>query len=272
MEMKEVFYLVALVVFALGCRTFANRFIFKLGWYSLLVASYLLGWFLTRSHWVGVLGVSIWFLLPWLEVVARVRTLRFPRQSVVKQRFAPSQQVFPDLPEITEEIEAAGFESVEDVGWKWQEMDHYLRLFYHSEKRMQATVVLMTHDEVAFSYVTMTSRTEDGRTFSTSNYPFSPMMRTLPEQSVRRCPDVSYFEEMILAHEAHLAESGLQATETMELLEDQMRAQIEADLQRQIDFNLTRGTIENTDGGTLRYSWRGCFFVYFQIVKDMLRV
>ena len=52
----------------------------------------------------------MWFLLPWVEIVGRVRKLRFPLRSEVKHRFPPSREVFPDLDEITEEVEKAGFE------------------------------------------------------------------------------------------------------------------------------------------------------------------
>ena len=49
---QNFLYLAALVVFAAGCRSFANRYVFKLGGIALLGALYLAGYFLTgdRHH------------------------------------------------------------------------------------------------------------------------------------------------------------------------------------------------------------------------------
>ena len=57
MDIKAFLYLAALVVFAFGCRTFESRWIQKAGWVALLVASYLLGFWLTGSHAAGAMGV-----------------------------------------------------------------------------------------------------------------------------------------------------------------------------------------------------------------------
>jgi hypothetical protein len=108
MELQQFLYLAATVVFAVACRTFDNRFLQKLGWLGYLGASYLGGYFLTDSHAAGAFGIALWFMLPWLEIVGRVRQLRFPIKSEVKHRFPPSREIFPDLEELSRETEAAG--------------------------------------------------------------------------------------------------------------------------------------------------------------------
>ena len=41
---------------------------------------------------------------------------------------------------------------------------------------------------------------------------------------------------------------------------------------RQIDHNLRVGVLESAGEGFIRYSWRGCVFLWLQVVKDMIRV
>jgi hypothetical protein len=40
----------------------------------------------------------------------------------------------------------------------------------------------------------------------------------------------------------------------------------------QIDHNINVGLIELTGEGEFRYSWRGCFYLWFQMVKDMVLI
>ena len=272
MDLKEFLYLAAIVVFAFGCRTFENRYWQKLGWFALLAASYLAGWWLTDSHLAGVAGVLVWFLLPFVEIFARVRKLRFPMRHEVKGRFPPSREVFPELPDLTEELTESGYEEVEDAGWRWQEVETFVRLFYHPEKRTQATISLSMQADMAFSYVSLTSRLADGSSYTTSNFPFAPTMRFAPQQRVNRFAEAGSLEEMEASHEAFLQRSGV-ALEGVEKLDtEQLPARMEQEMSRQIDHNLQSGLIEPLGEGEFRYSWRGCLFLWLQVVKDMLRV
>lgn len=270
---EGLLYLAALVVFAFGCRTFENRFIIKLGWLALLAASYFGGWLLSGgSHAVGAVGVAAWFLMPWLEIVGRVRKLRFPIHSEMKHRFPPSKDVFPDLDSLSEEAEKAGFVEAEDTGWRWDETDHFMRLFYHPDRRMEAAVSLAQQGDFAFSYVSITSRTEDGRTFTSSNYPFSFTMKFSPSHRINRYLAAASLEDLMGSHERFLERQSVAEDELRSLAPDQLHTSIERDMRGQIDHNISVGLIEPTDNGLFRYSWRGCLFLWVQVVKDMIRV
>lgn len=263
----------ALVVFAWGCRTFENRFISKLGWVALLAASYLGGmWISGGSHWMGATAVLMWFLLPWLEIVGRVRKLRFPIKSEVKHRFPPSRDVFPDLEALSAEAEKAGFQEVQDTGWKWDETDHFMRLFYHPEMKMQAAVSLAQQGEFAFSYVSLTSRTNDGLTATTSNYPFSFTMKFSPSQLVNRCSSAESLDDLIEAHQDFLEKHKVLEPELAPLDTERLPSYLERDMISQINHNISARIIEPVGNGLFRYSWRGCIFLWFQVVKDMIRV
>jgi hypothetical protein len=48
---------------------------------------------------------------------------------------------------------------------------------------------------------------------------------------------------------------------------------IEQETGRQIRYNFDAGIIKPGEAlGTFRYSWRGLVFLYFQLVKDMVRM
>ena len=272
MDIKAFLYLAALVVFAFGCRTFESRWIQKAGWVALLVASYLLGFWLTWSHAAGAMGVMVWFLLPALEIVGRVRKMRFPLRQEVKGRFAPSREVFPELSEMTEDVEACGYVLIEDAGWVGNDADHFARMLYHAEKRRQATITMDLQGEASVSYVSLTTRLEDGRSFSTTSFPFAPTMQFPPRHSVNRCPFAESIEELEEEHEAFLARHEIAEGDVLELDTEQLATLMEEEMVLQIDHNMERGLIEEAGEGKFRYSWRGCLFLWVQLVKEMVKV
>lgn len=271
MNLQQFLYLAATVLFAMSCRSFDNRYLQKLGWIAYLTASYLLGYFIADSHVAGIFGVALWFMLPWLEIVGRVRQLRFPLKSEVKHRFPPSRDVFPNLSELSQEAEASGFVEAANTGWKWSETDHFMRLFYHAELRTQASVALAQHGDFAFSYVSLTSRSADGVTYTTSNYPFAPTMQFSPRQQMNRHVYADSMEELLAAHQAFLDRQKATG-KLVELDAEELSTYIERDMVAQIDHNIRIGVIEPAGEGEFRYSWRGCFYLWFQVVKDMVRV
>ncbi len=270
---ETLLVIAALVVFAFGCRTFENRYVAKLGWIGLLAASYLAGYRLFgRSHWAGATAVAMWFLLPWLEIATRVRKLRFPLKSEVKNRFPPSLDVFPDLDVLSDEAEKAGFTEAQDTGWKWDETDHFMRLFYHAEKKTQAAISLAQQGDFAFSYVSLTSRTADHITITTTNYPFSYTMKLSPEHLVNRYSGAESMDDLMGEHERFMARSGVVPGELAQQNAEQLQSYLEEDMISQINHNITARILEPAGDGLFRYSWRGCIFLWVQVVKDMIRV
>jgi hypothetical protein len=270
--MSQLILIIGLLIFAYACRTFQNRYVNKAGWLAILAATYLGAYFVTGSHAWGWAALGLWFVFPWVEIVGRVRKLRFPLRSEVKHRFPPSREVFPDLVEISDEVEEAGFEKADDAGWKWEETDHFVRLFYHAEKKLQATVSVAQQEEFVFSHASLTTRTKDGVAYVTTNYPFSFTMKLAPKQRLQRCDDAEVFSDMLAAHDAFLAKHGISSADVVAQDPEMLHTAIQTDLSQQIDHNLNAGVIVRADDDHFRYSWRGCFYLWFQVVKDMIRV
>ncbi len=269
---QQILYVAAAIVFAIACRSFHNRFIQKLGWLALLGASYLSGFYLTNTHAGGAIFVGAWFMLPWMEIVFRVRRLRFPIKSEVKHRFPPSREVFPELSELSIEAEDDGFTEVGDTGWQFSQTDYFMRLFYHGEKRTQAAIALAQQGDFGFSYVSLTSRAASGVTFTTTNYPFAATMKYSPKQRLNRFTHAGSFADLLERHENFLYREGVRLEDLTLQDTEYLHAYIERDMSVQIDHNINAGVIEPTGNGEFRYSWRGCIFLYWQVVKDMLRV
>ena len=43
-------------------------------------------------------------------------------------------------------------------------------------------------------------------------------------------------------------------------------------MQQQIQHNVSIGVLEPAGEDVFRYTWRGCWFLWLQVVKDMIRV
>jgi hypothetical protein len=253
-------------------RTFGSPWLRKPGAILYLAATYLAGYFLTGgSHVGGACGVAAWFLLPWLEIMIRVRGMRLPINKTLSNRFPPSRDEFPHLRELTGEVEDAGFEMVEDTGWDGGEVRQFLRLFYMPEKRVQAAISLNQQRGAAIVYLSLTTRSNDGRTWTTTDYPFSNTMQQAPGVQVQRVPWAGSIAALLRSHTAWMERQGLHVPQdAVEVDSATLTERLSGELQNQIRYNLRKGIIKESGEGTFRYSWRGCFFLWRQFVKDMV--
>lgn len=269
--MFEFLVIAALVVLAMACRSFESRVVSKFGLLSIFAATYLIGYWLTGSHIAGGAALSLWILLPWVEIVGRVRKLRIPLQSFVKHRFPPNDEEFPELGELTDEIEELGFEQKDDAGWEWDGTKNFVRLLYDAKTKRQGGIHLSTQGDYSISYITITSRTTDGSSFTTSNYPFSFTMKFAPQQRVNRYLGAMSFEDLAESHADFLQRESVTEDDLRELDEENLHTYVEGEISHQVAHNLSVGVLETTeDGKTTRYTWRGCFYLWLQVVKDML--
>jgi len=167
----------------------------------------------------------------------------------------------------------AEFEHVTDSGWDLAGMQQYFRFFWNPEAKAIAAVCLCEHDQVAFAFVTVSSRAPDGRTIHTTNYPFSPSLKNSPEAHWDHLPcERNCFEAIYTDHQRHLAKLKIHSKDLLMPDPDEVLKQVEAEMKRQIDHNLDCGLIKLTDDGHFQYSTKGLFFLWIQSVKDMIRL
>ncbi len=264
--------ILGVAVLSMSLRSFRVPILQKVGTFGILATSLLIGWLLTGYLAVGVLCAASWLLLPWLEILTRVRTLTLPLDRTLRHKTPPSREAFPSLDELTSEIEAEGFLHVDDAGWDWDDYQQFFRLFFSAKERTQASICLIDQREVSFFYLSLSSRGKDGRVWMTWNYPFSYSLKLVPRWYVNRQRPDQTFLQLLENHRQFLREKGVSVDDLADLEPEQIQTEIANDLRAQIRHNLAAGVLKQSPTGEVQYSWRGLFFIWFQFLRDLVRL
>ncbi len=220
----------------------------------------------------GAFAVAGWFLLPWVDIVLRVRSMRLPISKQLQYRPPPTQDEFPALRETSVAFEDTGFERVEDTGWEGGEVRQFLRLFYLQEKRVQGAISFNQQHGMGFGFISFTTRTKDGRVFITTDNPYSnlPQPPDIFVYSVRNAASVT---DLMEEHLSLLDTSGVDIANNVDEIDPEHLPQLmSGELQQQIRHNLRTGYIKDAGEGKFRYSWRGCFYLWGRVLRDMVRL
>jgi hypothetical protein len=271
--LRETLIVVGLFTLAVALRSSRRVLPRKLGAVTMLVASFFLLFFLTGRLWAGLIGVVAWFFLPWIELLTRIRRMRLPLENRLRHRSLPNPAFFPNAEEAAAAMEEAGFEHVDDCGWEWGGMQQFFRLFWHPEERSVATVCLCEQSDVAFAFMSISSRDEEGRLWRTTNYPFSPTLICPPDIRWNHVPcERNCFHQILRDHHGFLRRVKVGHQDLRVPDPEAIEQDIETEMKQYIDHNLERGVIRLTDDGHFAYSRRGLFFLWGQYVKDMIRL
>ncbi|MGE9269734.1 MAG: hypothetical protein ACQKBU_02940 [Verrucomicrobiales bacterium] len=271
--MRESLVVIGLVVLAFGLRSSRMAFPRKLGALTFLLAGYALVGFLTRCWWCGFFGVLPWFFLPWVELLTRIRRMRLPMENRLRHRTVPDPAYFPNAPEAAMGMEDEGFEHVDDCGWEWSGMQQYFQIFWHPEERAEATVCLCEQGEVAFAFMSVTSRDAKGQIFRTTNFPFSPTLKCLPGMHWNHVPcERNEFSVLLEDHRKFLKRLKVDIGQLRVPDPDDIEHAIQEEMEAQIAYNLKAGVIRPSGDHHFEYSPRGLFFLWGQFVKDMVRL
>ena len=271
--MRDWLIVISLVLFAIGLRSSRNVAMRKMGALAFLGAGFMFFAVLFSSWWWGLLGVVPWFLLPWVELLTRIRRMRLPVNNRLTQFSSPDPDFFPNAPEAGRAMEEAGFEHVDDCGWDWSGMRQHFRIFWNPEECAESVICLCEQGEVAFAFISITSRDHDGNIYRTTNYPFSPTLRCPPHVNWNHVPcERNCFHQILEDHHQYLRTVNASKDSLCVPDPDQIESMIEAEMKTQIDHNLKTGIITSSDADHFKYSWRGLFFLWGQFVKDMIRL
>ena len=269
--MSDFLFILAAVLLSVGLRSFAHPALFKLGSLCILGTSFLVGYFATGRWETGVLFAASWLMLPWLEILTRVRKARLPMVKPLHHQYPPSRDLFPDLAALTEEMKEEGFEQIDDAGWDWEDSRQFFRLFYKSDERLQASICLVNQGDMAFFYLRFSSRGKGGISWTTWNYPFSYSMKFAPQFRTNRLRGDHGVLEMVTSHREFLAKSGVLAGDLSFSNPEEMQTSMQRDMEHQIAHNIAVGLLLPVEEGTVRYSWRGLLFVWVQFLRDFVR-
>ncbi len=271
--MRETLIVIGLLVLAAALRSYRKTLARKLGAMVFVATAFLVLYFPTRSIWAGVCGAGVWLLLPWVELLTRIRRMRQPLDNRLQRRTLPDPAFFPNAPEAAAAMAEAGFEHASDCGWEWDGMKQFFRLFWHPEERAVAAVCLCEQTEIVYSFIAILSRDDEGRLWRTTNYPFSPTLKCPPHVRWNHVPcHRNCFHQILRDHRAFLASAGVLKDDLRVPDPDEIDAEIEREMRIEIDHNLALGIIRLTGDGHFEYSKRGLVFLWGQFVKDMVRL
>ncbi len=270
--MRETLIVIGLIVLAVALRGTRSGGVRKLGALVFLMASFFALYFLTDNIYAGCLGVMLWFFLPWIELLTRIRRMRLPIDNRLKHEEIPNPSFFPNATEAAAAMEEAGFEHISDCGWQWDGMHQFFRLFWNPEERAVAAVCLCEQSDVAFAFISITSYDCDGQTWRTTNFPFAPTLKCPPGLRWNHVPcGRNCFHQMLRDHQAYLARIRVPVDRLKVPDPEEIESIIESEMRRQLDHNLKSGIIRLTGDGHFQYSKRGLFFLWGQFLKDMVR-
>jgi hypothetical protein len=270
--MRETLIVIGLIVLAVGLRSGRSNYLRKLGAFTFLIASFFLFYFVTGEILAGIGGALLWFFLPWIELLTRIRRMRLPVENRLTQRPIPNPSFFPNATEAAAAMEEAGFEHVSDCGWEWDGMRQYFRLFWHPEERAVSAVCLCEQSDVAFAFISITSIASDGRIWRTTNFPFAPTLRRPPDVLWNHVPcSRNCFHEILRDHREYLMRLNIPFSYLRIPDPEEIEQSIETEMRKQVEHNLATGIIRLTGDGHFEYSKRGLFFLWGQFIKDMLR-
>jgi len=270
--MSQFLQILGVILLSVALKTCWHPALRKLGSLMVLLSSFLIGYYLT-DHWeTGVFCALSWFFLPWLELLTRVRRMRLSLDHPLTRRFPPPRDEFPALPELTGELEEAGFDRVADTGWEWDEQSQFIRLFGKPDEAVQAAVTLVNQDDFLFYYVSFTSRGRDGTLWTTWNYPFAYSMKLPPAIRLNRVRGEETVAELLERHRQFLNREGIAPGRLAPVDPETLEAETERELNAQIAHNLHVGVFLPADEGKVRYSWRGLLFIWVQFLRDFVRL
>lgn len=271
--LPSLLLILGVATLSMALRTFRHVLLQKLGALGIFATSFIAGYILGGDNiFIGLFCASTWLLLPWLEILTRIRNLRLPLEKSLTHQSPPSAEAFPDLNDITSEIEDEGFEHADDSGWDWEDYRQFFRLFYKEGERAQAAICFIDQQDIAFYYLSISSRAKDGAVWTTWNYPFSHSLKPVPQLKINRMKATDTFLQMHESHREFLRQNGIEISQLEESSGDQIQVEIQKDLRAQIAHNLAQGVLTDAGEGQIRYSWRGLFFIWVQFLRDLVRL
>lgn len=238
----------------------------RVGPWLRLFALAMLGW--AHGGAVGAAAMlGCWLLLPWLELGTRVRQLRLPERVELRRRPVPSPELFPALRDQSREIESHGFVRVADLGWDGPDQKQFLRLLRDADGRRVAALHCIEQGALCFSFASITQVAQDGTLWRSWTSPLPAGLRQPPGQHFQRLPDCADFAELLDAQQRFTAPAQ---GDWRQLDAAELPAQFETETCRQLDHNRDRGMLRPAAAQQLRYTWRGLFYLYGQVLRQLL--
>ena len=272
MNTADIFLILGVFALSMALRTTGNLVLSKIGMLGYLCTSFLAGWLLTGSWPMGLVFMSFWVVLPWYDLITRVRKIAMPVNTELRHKTPPHREMFPALDDLTGEIDGEGFEHAADLGRDWDELRQFFRVFHKPDERVQAVICLVEQESFAFYYLRLISRGADGTIWTTWNYPFALNLKLAPEWRTNGEDGSKSFGQLLDSHRDFLARNNVLIEELTATDPAKLADQLHEEQAAQIAHNVTAGILKKSADGAIRYTWRGLMFIWFQFLRDFVRL
>jgi len=272
--MQYFLIILAIILCGVALRSFPNSIACrKLGTLCYLASISTAVYFLTNTLWISIAASFSWILLPWIELLTRIRNLRVPINNKLQHSPSPCSSHFPESEQTISNLEAEGFEHTSDAHWTWGDSSHYYSFYWHPEYKLVAAVCFCEQKHITFSFLTISSQDNQGTLWRSTNYPFSQNLKSPPH--VRWNHIGCQTKCLIQIRKAHLAFIQQNGTKHSDLITpdpDSIEHHVEIETRRQIDFNLKHGIIRTHSENSFGYTIKGLFFLWGQVIKDIIKL
>jgi len=236
-------------------------------------------WFWTDRWYLVVLGLLAWFAIPVGQATLMSRKLRFS----LKRKLTPgplNAEEFPEIRPISTQLHEIGFSRQADVWLKPSPLEQGFRVFAHQDKAISAAVAVVRQGAVTLSYLIFATRDQRKNIWITWDYPLAYGLKMPPSFQVYRCLEAASVSELFEQHEAflevndvHLQPQATSGDAVSSHLSHDTHHLFDGIFKETMRYNLECGVLarEHEDGEAIRYSWRGTFFIAWQVLVEVVR-
>jgi hypothetical protein len=240
----------------------------RLGLWLVFATLGLVIWLISENWILTVIGLLVWFAVPLVQAIHLSRSLRFSlSRSLVKNRLELDE--YEDWTSLSQDLREGGFSLDGEYELKPSPIEYGFRLFRQEEKNWVAGLGLVRQSGVSLSYLLIMTKARDGTLWLTWDYPLAYGLKMPPHVQVFRCLEAESVQELLAQHEEYLA------LNEVEVIEEKLEPQevFDAMFGDTMRYNLTIGLLRSSNHSEeeILYSWRGTFFITWQVLRYMVR-
>ncbi|MEM1157630.1 MAG: hypothetical protein AAF649_02850 [Verrucomicrobiota bacterium] len=269
--MSELLILAGLLVLAIACFRARNLWVRRTGVWIIFSMIGLAIWFWTGLWYLVALALASWFIIPVMQAALTARKLRFS----LKRKLTPGPldpDEFPEIHPVSSELRDLGFLRDSDQWLKPSPLDQGFRIFHHAEDNISSALAVVRQGAVSLSYLIFATKDQDGAYWITWDYPLAYGLKMPPHFKVHRCLEAETVSELHDQHCEFLRINEVSVTTRNASLSDAGQC-FDQLFQDTMQHNLSVGVLhqEPDNQEEIRYSWRGTFFIAWQVLVEVVR-
>ncbi|MEM6884792.1 MAG: hypothetical protein AAF571_07140 [Verrucomicrobiota bacterium] len=269
--MSELLALAGMLLLAIACFRGRSLWVRRTGVWIIFGMIGLAIWFWTGQWYLVALALASWFLIPVVQAALTARKLRFsPDRKLTPGPLDPDE--FPEIQPVSSELRDLGFVRDSDQWLKPSPLDQGFRIFHHSEDDISSALAVVRQGVVSLSYLIFATKDKDGAYWITWDYPLAYGLKMPPHFKVHRCLEAETVTELYDQHREFLKinEVAVKGSDDESSGASQCFDQLFRDTMK---HNLNVGVLhqEASNQDEIRYSWRGTFYIAWQVFVEVVR-